>query len=143
MEKKSFFEFEVSPFKQAALILILAAIMMAFSEFLPKVPYSKSESYQAWVIMCGLTLFFAVGNCVLSLSVKNGNIYWLHSIISYALILVIGGLMAWGFSGVTINDAGSVRWIYTVFTFGYLILLSIVNLMKFLIKLAQRQDQNI
>jgi len=72
---------------------------------------------------------------------KDGNTYWLHSIISFVILLVVGGLMAWAISGVSINNAGSVRWIYVVFTFGYLVFLSIVNFMKFLVKLAQRQDK--
>lgn len=93
-----------------------------------------------WVVQCGMILFFALINSVLSFGATDGNKYWLHSIISFATLLVTGGLMAWGISGISIGNAASVKWIYVVLTFGYLVFLSIVNLIKFLVKLAKKQD---
>ena len=64
-------------------------------------------------------------------------------VFAFAILLVIGGLLAWAFSGVSIYEAGTVSWLYFVLTFGYLVFLSIVNLIKFLVKLAQKQDKSL
>jgi hypothetical protein len=141
MEQKSFLEREISPFKQVIGVLLVAAIFMGFSSLVPSSPYSSTNGIMPWVVICGMILFFAIINSLLCLVAKDSNTYWLHSIISFVILLVVGGLMAWAISGVSINNAGSVRWIYVVFTFGYLVFLSIVNFMKFLVKLAQRQDK--
>lgn len=140
MDNKSFLETEISPFKQVAVVLLIAVIFMSFSGFIPAQPYSSTAHIMPWVIACGLILFFAIGNSILSLSATNGNIYWLQSIISFAIMLIGGGLLAWGFSGISISNTGSVKWIYFVFTFSYLVFLSIVNLMKFLVNLAKKHD---
>jgi hypothetical protein len=58
-------------------------------------------------------------------------------------LLLIGGGMAWGFSGVALQEAGSISWILFVFSFGYLVFLSIVNLMRFVVELAQKQDKGL
>ena len=96
-----------------------------------------------WVVLCGMILFFALVNSVLSFGAADGNKYWLQSIISFAVLLVFGGLMAWAISGVPIGEAGSVKWLYFVLTFGYLVFLSIVNFIKFLVVLAKKQDSNL
>jgi len=141
MEQKSFMEREISPFKQLAAVLLVSLVFMGFSSLVPSSPYSSTNGIMPWVVICGMILFFAIINSILCLVAKDGNVYWLHSIISFVILLVVGGGMAYAISGVSINDAGSVRWIYVVFTFGYLVFLSIVNFMKFVVKLAQRQDK--
>jgi len=134
-------EREISPFKQLAAVLLVSLVFMGFSSLVPSSPYSSTNGIMPWVVICGMILFFAIINSILCLVAKDGNVYWLHSIISFVILLVVGGGMAYAISGVSINDAGSVRWIYVVFTFGYLVFLSIVNFMKFVVKLAQRQDK--
>jgi hypothetical protein len=143
MSQKSLLEREISPFKQVIGVLLVAIVFMGFSSLVPSSPYSSTNGIMPWVVICGMILFFAIINSILCLGASDGNTYWLHSIISFVILLVVGGMMAWVISGVSINDAGSVRWIYVVFTFGYLVFLSIVNFMKFLMKLAQRQDKGL
>jgi hypothetical protein len=143
MDNKSILDRKISPFLQLGAIFILTVVMMGFSVLLPAAPYSSTAHIMPWVVLCGMILFFALANSVLSFSAEDGNTYWLHSIISFASLLVIGGLAAWAISGVSINNAGSVRWLYFVLTFGYLVFLSIVNLIKFFVKLAQRQDKRL
>jgi hypothetical protein len=143
MSNQSILDKQVSPFLQLGGVLILAVILMAFSGLIPAAKYSSTAHIMPWVILCGMILFFALVNSVLSFGATNGNKYWMQSIISFGLLLVLGGLIAWAISGVSINDAGSVRWLYFVMTFGYLVFLSIVNLIKFFVKLAKRQDSKL
>ncbi len=139
MEQKSILDRQISPFYQVAAVLALSVVMMVLSGLMPAAPYSSTAPIMPWVVLCGMILFFALVNSVLSFAAVDGNKYWFQSIISFAGLLVVGGFIAWGISGVSIGNAGSVRWLYFVLTFGYLVFLSIVNLIKFFVKLAQRQ----
>ena len=51
--------------------------------------------------------------------------------------------MSWAFSGLTIDEAGSFRWLYVVFTMGYIILLAIVRSMRRIVAMAQKQDKRL
>lgn len=143
MENKSILDRQISPFVQLAVVLGIATVLMGISNLTPSAPYSSTQHIMPWVVLCGMILFFALVNSVLSFGAVEGNKYWGQSIISFAVLLVIGGCIAWAISGVSINNAGSVRWLYFVLTFGYLVFLSIVNLIKFFVKLAQRQDKKL
>jgi hypothetical protein len=143
MEDKSILDRQISPFTQVVSVLGLSVVLMGISSLMPSAPYSSTQHIMPWVVLCGMILFFALVNSVLSFAALDGNKYWGQSIISFAGLLVVGGCIAWAMSGVSINNAGSVRWIYVVLTFGYLVFLSIVNLIKFLVKLAQRQDRKL
>ena len=141
MDQKSLIERPISPFKQVAGVLLAAVVFMGISTLVPSSPYSSTNGIMPWVVLCSMILFIAIMNSVMSLGVKDGNVYWQHSIISFGILLVVGGLMAYVITGVSINDAGSVKWLYVVFTFAYLVFLSIANIMKFLVKPAQKQDK--
>ncbi|MBK9564723.1 MAG: hypothetical protein IPO37_05920 [Saprospiraceae bacterium] len=143
MSDQSILDREISPFRQVGVVLVATVFFMIFSNLIPTAPYSKSAHIMPWVILCGMILFFALANSVLGFGAKDTNKYWLHSIISFSMMLVIGGIMAWAISGVSIRDAGSVRWIYVVLTFGYLVFLSIVNLIRFLVVLAKKHENKL
>src|SRR5690606_17450193 len=93
-----------------------------------------------WVIACSMLLLFGLANAILALMTKESQRYWMYSIFSYAGLFIVLCITARLVSGVNMDDAGSIRWILTVFTFGYLVLLSIVNLIKFFVFLAEKSD---
>ncbi|MGB4961168.1 MAG: hypothetical protein WBO36_16910, partial [Saprospiraceae bacterium] len=111
METKSILDKQISPLVQLGVILSLCIVLMAISGLIPRSPYSTTGPIMPWVVLCGMILFFALVNSILSFAAIDGQKYWLQSIISFALLLIFGGLLAWAFSGVSINDAGSVRWL--------------------------------
>ncbi len=93
-----------------------------------------------WTVAAAFTLLFGISNAVLSLGSSDMNKYWGSSIMCYMGVLVIGGSMAWLFSGQNIYEAKSFRWIYMVFTFGYLLFLCMVRAMRKIVQIAQKQD---
>lgn len=137
---KSLLDLDISPFKQLMFIFVLTVIMMGVTSAFPETPYSKNAHLGPWVVVCSMLLFYSLTNCVLSFGTSSSMQYYLHSIISFALLLIMGGVLAWQVSGVGIDDAGSMRWLYIVMTFSYLVLLSIVNLIKFLVYLSKVRD---
>ncbi len=143
MAQNSLFEKQIPPHYQFVVILGLAVVLMLFSSLLPTAPYASTAGIMPWVVLCGMILFFALINSILSFSATDGSKYWMQSVFSFGALLIVGGILAWAISGVSINEAGSVRWIYFVLTFGYLVFLSIVNLIKFFVALARRQDSRL
>ena len=85
-------------------------------------------------------MLFGVGNALMSLSTDNVGKYWSRSFVIYVAVGAIGVLAAWATSGVWLSDAGSYRWIFIVLTFGYLVLLSIVSLMRGIVNFAEREE---
>ena len=141
---KEFFKQNLSkPVFQLALILVIMVILTGIIHYTMSPMQRENTPNSPWEIMASCVLFFALVNCVFSLQAKSLLIYWRNSIFSFAGLLFLGGGLAWLFSGVPIKEAGSISWILFVFSFGYLIFLSIVNIMRFVVELAQRQDKRL
>jgi len=133
----------VKPVYQLGIIMLLMVVLTGIIELATTDSYKDLYPNGAWEIMAACVLFFALVNCVFSLQTTNRQYYWRDSIFSFMALLVLGCLLAWAFTGVTVREAGSISWILFVFSFGYLIFLSIVNVMRFVVELAQRQDSRL
>ena len=81
-------------------------------------------------------------NSLLSLSAASFAQYWGASIYSYLGLALCTSLSAWGFSGIPLSEAGSYRWIYIVVSIGFLIFLSMVNIMKVIVRFAEKEEWN-
>lgn len=134
------FKQAVPPHKQAIFILAAMPIMMLLFLLPSWAGLFTLDEYFPWTVAASFTLLFAIGNSVLSLAATDQNTYWGRSIMSYVVVAVGGGLIAWLFSGQTVYEAKSFKWIYVVFTFGYLLFLSMVRAMRKIVKIAQDQD---
>ena len=134
------FKKEIHPLKQAiAVIACMPVIMLLF--LVPSWSgFYEVDPHFPWTVSASFTLLFAVANSVLSLGATDQNKYWGNSIFAYMGVVLIGGFIAWLISGQNIYEAKSFRWIYIVFTFGYLLFLSIVRLMRKIVQIAQEQD---
>ncbi len=142
MEYTSILQRDITPFKQLAIFLFFMVIVEMIFAF----PYRNNltePSLFAWEVSFTVLLLFAVSNSILSLASKDHNRYWLTSLISYVVLAFFGGLLADFISGVSMDEAGHFRWLYLVFTFGYLVLLTIVSSMRKIIEIAQRQDDRL
>ena len=137
------FDIEVSPYRQC-LITLLAIPGFIILYYIPHwLGWIDLPEHQAWTVSASMVLMFAVSNSVLSLGADDINSYWNKSILSFVMVCVIGGLIAWAVSGQTITEAKSFKWIYIVFSFGYLFFLSIVSLMRKVVMIAQKQDKRL
>jgi hypothetical protein len=95
-----------------------------------------------WIIAGTGILFFAMLNSVLSLSCKDMNQYWTRAIPTYAALMVLSGSLAYLFSAMTMQEAGTFRWIFMVLTFGYLLFLSMMRFMRKIVEIAQKEDDS-
>lgn len=138
--QESPFDVAYAPIRQA-IVIIIAIPVMIFIFWLPSRAglFALDESFP-WTVSAALTLLFGVGNSVLSLSAQDQNKYWGRSIVAYMTVVVASIAIAWLFTGESIYEAKSFKWIYVVFTFCYLLFLSIVRAMRKIVSIAQKQD---
>jgi hypothetical protein len=94
-----------------------------------------------WQIAVSLLLFFAVACSTVSLKSDNSKLNWGQSMISFIVVAFISGFCAYFFSSIHIYDAGSYFWLYKVVTFGFMVFLSIVGLIKKVVEFAQVEDK--
>ena len=137
---KSIFEYKISPFMQGGAVLAAIFVFILITIVFGKLGLADTDTGTPWLVACSMTFFFAIGNSVLSLAADDLNTYWWQSILTYVLLVVLGGTIAYLFSGVSMDEVGSYRWLYVVFTFGHILFLSIARTMKRLVKIAQEQD---
>lgn len=93
-----------------------------------------------WNVSASFLLFFSMLNSLLSLLAKSTDNYWGKSILSYLALAILGGVAAKIFSSLSINEAGTYRWLYIVLTAGYLVFLSIIRMVRKIIEYAQHED---
>lgn len=127
---------------QAAATLVVAVIIMGIGWAFTASGIFTVDRLYAWSIGAALMLFFAMMNSLLSLRADSFVKYWGASIYSYMALGLGTSLAAWGFSGIPLNDAGSYRWIYIVVTVGFIVFLSMVNVMKAIVRYAEKEEWN-
>ncbi len=132
-----------TPYKQGIVVLVLILIINLLTLAGGVGPDRFFQPNIFWINTIAFLLVYALFNSILSIVTEEQNKYWGSSIITFVAICVLGGLMAWLFSGLSIDEAGSFRWIYTVFAMGYIILLAIVRSMRKIVQIAQKQDKRL
>lgn len=138
----SFFDKLDRPPMQAAATLAVAVLIMGIGWAFTAAGIFTVDRLYAWSIGAALMLFFAMMNSLLSLRADSFVKYWGASIYSYMALGLGTSLAAWGFSGIPLNDAGSYRWIYIVVTVGFIVFLSMVNVMKAIVRYAEKEEWN-
>lgn len=141
-QNATFFTRIYNPFLQGGTVLGFVVFAMLSLKGLQIYDNTMDISpYAFWVAVGTGMLVFALFNSIISLSVPTDmNQYWTRSTGTYVVLMVIGGCIAWFFSNMTIDEAGSFRWIFMVVTFGYLLFLSLMRFIKKVVFIAQQED---
>lgn len=140
MANRSIFEIEIHPLVQAGIILGAIAIITLLGLASEALGISKEEPIFPWIISVTMLLFFAIFNSVLGIAYKDQGKYALMSMLAFIVVAVLGGGLAWLISGVSLNDAKSIKWIYVVFSVGYILFFTMVRTMRRIVSIAQKQD---
>lgn len=138
----SVFSRRVDPVLQAAVILGIVFVVDVFSVIVSSTNTVGVSNRFPWLCAASFMLFFALFNAVLSAAAPNTPKYWGRSLYSFMGLALGAGLLAWAFSGLTIGEAGSYRWIYLVVTVGYLVFLGMISMIKNVVTFAQREEWN-
>ena len=141
MNQTIFLEKIKSPVLQAIIVFSLVVALNVIVSFFVAAGM-EVEQRMPWTLAATFILFFAIFNSIISLMSDNMDRYWTRSILSYVALAGAVAMVAWGFSSMTINEAGSYKWIYIVLTFGYLLFLSMIGFMRKIVEFAQREEWN-
>lgn len=125
---------------QALAVLGVALVLMSLGWALTVAGIMSSDPLFAWSIGSALMLFFAMMNSLMSLRAESFTKYWGASMYSYIGLAFATSFAAKLFSGISLQDAGSYRWIYIVVTVGFVVFLTMVNLMKIIVKFAEKEE---
>ncbi len=138
----SVFERKLDPIRQAALFFIAAVVFMTLTLLLDQTGWYDTDRLFPWSIATAFLLLFALFNSLMSLNADNSARYWGRSVYSFLGLAFLNGVAAWLTSGVPLGAAQSYRWIYVVITIGFLVFLSMINLMKKIVQFAEKEEWN-
>lgn len=127
---------------QALAVFVTALVFMAIGWLLKVGGIMTDDPLFAWSIGAAFMLLFAMANSLGSIRADSFGKYWGASVYSYIGLAIGTGLAARSFSGIPVSEAGSYRWIYFVVTIGFLVFLSLVNIIKRIVKFAEREEWN-
>lgn len=130
------------PFVQAIMVIIAVFVVNIVSLLVKSTGLIEITNRFAWLNAASFMLFFAVLNSIYSITAKSVPHYWGLSMYSFMLVAVISGVQAYFFSGISIANAGSYMWIYVVVTFGYLVFLSLMTMLKKVVSFAEKEEWN-
>ena len=68
------------------------------------------------------------------------NKYWARSVMCYSVLAIVSAGTAYLFSSIPFGEAGTFKWLFIVFSFSYLIFLSIVRFMRNIVEFAEQED---
>jgi hypothetical protein len=128
-----------NPLWQSLAAVVLAFGLMLVWKLLASAGMPISPRFP-WMAAGASMMVYALVTSIVSLSAKNTTWYWAKSVLGYIGVVVVTGFGAYLFSKLSIDEAGSFRWIFMVVTFGYLVFISVTNLMRKIVELAMRED---
>lgn len=138
--EQSIFEKTFDPILQAGIALGLVVVFTLGAKLIQFSGMMEVGQLFPWLVAASFILCFALFNSIFSLSAPNMNSYWTRSMLSFAVLSVLSGSVAWLFSSTSIGEAGTYKWIFFVLTLGYLVFLSIVRFMKNIVNFAEREE---
>lgn len=131
------------PAYQALIIFIFGVFLALIDSGTHLNGIGTSAKNSTWILMTTCILFYAVVSSVLSLFSKSPNRYWRDAIFSYVGLMIVCAGTATLLSGISMDEAGSFRWLFLVLSLGYLVFLSIVRLMRRIVEIAIKQDEKL
>ena len=140
---KSIFEYDISPFLQAGVVLACIILFTLVTVVFGSLGWADTDGGTPWLVAVSMTFFFSIGNSVMSIAAEDQNKYWWQSILSYLALALIGGSVAYLFSGASIDEYGSYRWLYVMFAMGHIFFLALIRTMRRIVRLAKEQDKRL
>lgn len=139
--EQSLFSRQISPIHQALMAFGGVLLFCIISSFFNMSNEKLSQQFP-WMIAAAFTLVYALFNSIFWISAQNSSQYISQSIMSYVGLAVVSGLLAYAISGLKPSEAGSIKAIFIILTFGYVVFLAIMGTIKQLIKFLNKEEQN-
>ncbi|MEP7195610.1 MAG: hypothetical protein ABI851_03775 [Saprospiraceae bacterium] len=131
------------PILQAALCLAIAFFLQLSYFIIYKLQHKDIEVIDIWAICPTLLLFYILLNIVFGFKNENINNYYRNSIYGFVGFLALDIIFCQFLTGQGVSEVKSIKWIIFVFGIVYLVFLSILNLIRFILQLVLKQDRQI
>ncbi len=141
--KKSIFDKPFKPIYQGLLVLGIYLVFLGMILSLKSFNWIAFEPMDYWKYATSMILFYVMLCCVFCFSTKEKMIYYRDSIFTYIILLVLfSGISQW-LSKLSIFEAESYSWILTVFSIIFIVMLTIINLVRKIVEIAIKQDNKL
>ena len=141
---ESFFNDRNAPLYQAGFMLLVILVGNILVFLIESSGIKTFDELFPWVISGAMLLAFSLMNTLIGLNTDSKMIiYYGKSLIGFVSLAFGASVMAKTFSSYSLEEAGSMWWIYIVITIGYLIFLGMMMFMKTVVTLAQKEDENL
>ena len=137
---KSIFSFQISPMQQAVSIVVVTIIVLAIVKLLITYGGIRNNPTVYWEASFAMLMIYMLFTSIWSITNKNKTTYFMYSVLGFVGVAVVTGLLARWFSGYTMDQAGSFRWLYVIFTVSYMIFMGIVGAMRKILEIVKKQD---
>jgi len=98
------------------------------------------ESRIPWTLNIAFLLLFSIYNVVLGLLYSTGYRYWTYSISCFIGLAFLSAWSAKWLSHLSMDEAGSFRWLYLVFFMVYFLIMMITLAIRKIVSLAEQDD---
>ncbi|NOT37226.1 MAG: hypothetical protein HOP11_07590 [Saprospiraceae bacterium] len=130
------------PLVQAGFCLVIAMLLQGILFILSAVFKWNIETADIWLFFPALLLFYVLFNVFYGFEQKSISRYYRDSIYGIVGFLVLETFYTELLTKQKITEVKSIVWIVIVFCIVYLVFISILNLIRFIMYLVLKQDQN-
>ncbi len=141
-EELTIFRRNINPLIQGTVVIGAIIVFNLVAYIIQLLGVNAGETI-AWEISLTLLLFFALANAIFFLNADEKGKYWSYSISAYIVVCAVAVFLSTWISGIGINDSGSLKWIIFIFSFSYLIFISIIGMMRKIVEMAIKQDKGL
>lgn len=118
---------------------IFMAIFVSLAKLFDGIAPETMRPRLPWITATASLLVYVLYNTIISLGTKRPAEYWYWSIPGFIGLALLGRWLATWYSGLSIDEAGTFRWLYFVVAFAYLVFISIVNLIRLIVAFAKNE----
>lgn len=141
-QSESIFSKAFNPIYQAGIALVGVVVFSLVAKLVGLTGLTDVPQRFPWMSAASFMLLFALFNSVFSLNSEDLMKYWARSMYCFLGLAAAAAGVAYLLSSLSMNEAGSYRWIFIVVGIGYLVFLSMMAMMRKIVEFAQREEWN-
>ena len=134
-------EFRKKPMAQAVIALLLALVLQGFTAVFCLWSDHHVCPEEVWLYCPAMLLLYVLYNVLRGFFIEEMGRYYSASV--YGVLMYIGLDLLWCtlLTGRFVDEVGSIGWILFVFGIVYLVFMSILNMIRIIMRIVLKQDQ--
>ena len=128
------------PFLMAAGLLVMLLLVFLFHLLYVRVTGGIMDYLNIWIYMMGASLVFSIFSTINLLFAENTGRYYNKTLMAFASLILVGGLLATWISGQSIFDLPTYRKVMIFVIIAFLALISIATLIKRVDEWSKNKD---